>query len=104
MNSSYDNCVIIDENNICISCFSGFHLIKKKCVIGTITNCIEYDTDFEDQKCTKCAQDYRLGINNKSCLLGYLNYCKFYKNTAETSCSECLTQGLTFNYKIINGY
>lgn len=79
-NTGYDNCNLINSDNDCTSCTTGFYLIHKKCVRGSITNCIMYDPNEANQKCIMCAQNYRPGINNKTCILGYINYCKFYEN------------------------
>lgn len=59
-----------------------------------------YDDSSAEQKCVMCAQNYRPGPHNKSCVLGYLKHCKYYENKAHTSCQECDSSGLIFKYKV----
>lgn len=100
INKTFTNCNLINVTNDCISCESGYFLIKKQCVRGTIDNCIQYHSDKEVQECIMCAEGYRPGVNNKSCILGNLNYCQFYANQTDTSCSTCVAQGVTFKYSV----
>lgn len=76
----------MDANNNCVECENSYYLIFGKCTRGTISNCIQYDPQSTDQYCTKCAENYRPALNKKTCILGNLLYCQFFKDSTETSC------------------
>lgn len=85
--TSIPNCTVSYSSDSCYMCNAPFVLVNRKCVSGTITNCVSYgNNEFSSKQiCTKCDKGYYL--NDNICTEGSINNCQEY--ATRTICNRC---------------
>lgn len=95
----FGNCLTYATSSVntttlsCTQCKNGYFLntTEKYCQIGSVTNCLVYDTD--NDVCTSCVNGYYLGVDEdggQACVPSTeVNGCDTYDSTNQDLCSSC---------------
>ena len=71
----------------CSACNPGYYLYTNTCIEGTITNCVQYTPNVENQ-CAVCDHQHYL-LNNACLLSSAIIQCEAYSKTNPNSCVRC---------------
>ena len=99
-----NNCLLVASvgSDNCTACESGYGLVGGNCVIGTTSNCAEYNSNSNQSSavCQICNSGYYLSTTN-SCEKGFISNCKTFAN--KNSCSECEDGFMKIEKSMLNG-
>lgn len=85
------NCAVasINDPNACVTCLSGYILIKGSCIRPSIANCASFVEGLAEERCLECLQGFALSLDRKICLPGKVSNCQDYRQGDPTHCLTC---------------
>lgn len=87
----YCNRASANGERFCHECQDGFSLIKSRCVLNDINNCLEYGVENNQLVCIQCTNEYYL-YQKKFCLQGKIQNCLHYEDNDSSKCLRCKDQ------------